>query len=54
VSFLVVAGDSTFWVERSDGRLRMRASPLFLAKVGREFSELYIADDDRSYRDASS
>jgi hypothetical protein len=30
----------------------MRASPLFLAKVGREFSELYIADDDRSYRDA--
>jgi len=30
----------------------MRASPLFLARIGREFSELYIADDDRSYRDA--
>jgi hypothetical protein len=52
VSFLVVAGDSTFWVERSEGRLRMRASPLFLARIGREFSELYIADDDRSYRGA--
>lgn len=52
VSFLVVAGDSTYWVERSDGRLRVRASPLFLARVGREFSELYIADDDRSYQDA--
>lgn len=52
VSFLVVAGDSTYWVERSDGRLRVRASPLFLAKVGNEFSELYVADDDRSYQDA--
>jgi hypothetical protein len=51
-SFLVVAGDSTFWVERSEGRLRMRASPLFLAKLGRDFSELYVADDDRSYHDA--
>lgn len=52
VSFLVVAGDSTYWVERSDDRLRIRASPLFLARIGREFSELYVADDDRSYQDA--
>lgn len=52
VSFLVVAGDSTFWVERTEERLRMRASPLLLARVGRDFSELYIADDDRSYHDA--
>lgn len=52
VSFLVVAGDSTYWVERSEGRLRVRASPLFLTKVGHDFSELYVADDDRSYQDA--
>ena len=45
VSFLVVAGDSTYWVERSDDRLRVRASPLFLARLGREFSELYVADE---------
>ena len=51
-SFLVVAGDSTFWVEQGGERLRMRASPLFLVRLGGEFSELYIADDDRSYRDA--
>ena len=51
-SFLVVAGDSTFWVERGEERLRMRASPLFLVRLGDGFSELYIADDDRSYRDA--
>ena len=52
VSFLVVAGDSTFWVERGANRLRLRASPLFLARIGGAFSELYIADDDRSYHDA--
>lgn len=51
-SFLVVAGDSTYWVERFEDRLRMRGSPLLLARVNGDFSELYIADDDRSFRDA--
>jgi hypothetical protein len=50
--FLVTAGDSTFWVTRTDGKFRIRRAPLTVAKVNGRFYELYVADDDRSYFDA--
>ena len=51
-SFLLVAGDSTFWVESHGGRVRVRRSPLLLTQLDGRFHELYLADDDRSYFDA--
>jgi hypothetical protein len=50
--FLVTAGDSAFWVTRTDGKFRVRRAPLTVAKVDDRFYELYVADDDRSYFDA--
>ena len=50
--FLVTAGDSTFWVTRTDGKFRIRRAPLTVAKVDGRFYEMYVADDDRSYFDA--
>ncbi|MEO7965584.1 MAG: hypothetical protein ABIT38_16875 [Gemmatimonadaceae bacterium] len=51
-SFLVVAGDSTFWVESAATGMRVRRSPLLLTQMNGEFHELYVAEDDRSYFDA--
>lgn len=50
--FLVAAGDSTFWVTSDTGGVRMRGSPLLLARWGGRYYEVYAADDDRSYYDA--
>jgi hypothetical protein len=50
--FLVVAGDSTFWVHAEAQALRARGSPIQLARYGGRFYEIYIADDDRSYANA--
>lgn len=50
--FLVSAGDSTYWVRGSGGELRLRASPILLARFDGRFHEVYITDDDRSYEDA--
>ena len=52
--FLLLAGDSTFWVKsKGDGeRLRTRGSPIQLARYAGKFYELYVGDDDRSYYDA--
>ena len=44
--------DSTFWVTVDAHGIRMRGAPLILARVDNRFSELYVADDDRSYYDA--
>ena len=44
--------DSTFWVTADAHGIRMRGAPLVLARVNDRFSELYVADDDRSYYDA--
>lgn len=52
VSFLVSAGDSTFWVESDAERVRVRRSPMLLTEHGDRFYELYLTDDDRSYYDA--
>ena len=50
--FLVANADSTFWVTADARGIRMRGVPLILARVDNRFSELYVADDDRSYYDA--
>lgn len=50
--FLVAAGDSTFWVSSGPNGVRVRGSPLILARYGGRFYELYVADEDHSYYDA--
>jgi hypothetical protein len=50
--FLLVSGDSTYWVTSGDDGLTVRGSPIMLAEYGGRFHELYVADDDHSYYDA--
>ena len=50
--FLVLAGDSTFWVWHEDERLLVRGSPIQLARVDDRLVEIYVADDDRSFKGA--
>lgn len=50
--FIVAAGDSTYWVRTSGSNVRMRGSPLVLARLDGRFRELYVVDDDRSFEDA--
>ena len=50
--FLVSAGDSTYWVAAGPAGLRVRGSPILLARYGARFYEIYVADDDYSYPDA--
>lgn len=50
--FLVLAGDSTFWVHTGVEGIRARGSPLHLARFRGRYYEVYITDDDRSYTDA--
>lgn len=51
-SFLLVAGDSTFWVTSAKGTTHVRRSPLLLARFDGTFHEVYVTDDDRSFYDA--
>lgn len=51
-SFLIEAGDSTFWAVSRGGRAHVRRSPMLLAHVDGRFHELYVTDDDRSFFDA--
>ena len=51
--FLVAAGDSTYWVRGDGGGIHVRrGAPILLARYGGRFHEVYLADDDRSFRDA--
>lgn len=51
--FLVAAGDSTYWVRGDDSGIHVRrGAPILLARYGGRFHEVYLADDDRSFRDA--
>lgn len=52
VDFLLVSGDSTYWVTTKAGAIGVRGSPLILARYGGRFHEVYLADDDHSYEDA--
>ncbi|MBK8056676.1 MAG: hypothetical protein IPK33_02015 [Gemmatimonadetes bacterium] len=51
-SFLVAAGDSTFWVDSDGDRVTLRRSPMLLAEHAGHYYELYLTDDDQSYYDA--
>jgi hypothetical protein len=50
--FLISAGDSTFWVGSGRSGVRVRGSPILLARYDGRFYEIYLTDDDRSYPDA--
>ena len=45
-------GTSTVWVRSGEQGVRLRSSPLMLARYGGHFYEVYVVDDDRSYYDA--
>ena len=51
--FLVAAGDSTYWVRTDTTGVRVRGSPILLARYGGRFYEVYVTDDDRSFADAN-
>jgi len=50
--FIIAAGDSTFWVKSGRSGVRLRGSPMVLARLDDRFRELYVVDDDRSFEDA--
>ncbi len=50
--FLLVSGDSTYWVASGPSGITVRGVPLMLARYGGRFHEVYVADDDHSYYDA--
>lgn len=47
--FLVSAGDQTYWVRSDRSGVRIRGSPLILARTGGRYYEVYIGEVDRSY-----
>ena len=47
--FLVSAGDQTYWVRSDRTGLRIRGSPLILARTGGRYYEVYVAELDRSF-----
>jgi hypothetical protein len=50
--FIVAAGDSTYWVRSEPAGIKLRGSPLVLARLDGRFLELYVVDDDRSFENA--
>ena len=51
--FLVSAGDSTYWVRPAGNGMRLRGSPMLLARFDGRFHEVYVTDDERAYEDAT-
>ncbi len=47
--FLVSAGDQTYWVRSDNSGLRIRGSPLILARTGGRYYEIYVGEIDRSF-----
>jgi hypothetical protein len=50
--FIVAAGDSTYWVRSEPSGIKLRGSPMVLARLDGRFRELYVVDDDRSFENA--
>ena len=50
--FIVAAGDSTYWVRSEGSGVRLRGSPMVLARLDNRFLELYVVDDDHSFENA--
>jgi len=47
--FLVSAGDQTYWVRSDHSGLRIRGSPLILARTGGRYYEIYVGEIGRSF-----
>src|SRR6478752_329386 len=47
--FLVSAGDQTYWVRSDNSGVRVRGSPLILARTGGRYYEIFVGDIDRSF-----
>ena len=47
--FLVSAGDQTYWVRSDRSGLRIRGSPLILARTGGRYYEIFVSEIDRSF-----
>lgn len=47
--FLVSAGDQTYWVRSDHLGLKIRGSPLILARTGGRYYEVFVAEFDHSY-----
>lgn len=47
--FLVSAGDQTYWVHSDHSGLRIRGSPLILARTDGRYYEIYVGEIDRSF-----
>jgi hypothetical protein len=47
--FLVSAGDQTYWVRSDNSGLRIRGSPLILARADGRYYEVYVGEIDRSF-----
>ena len=47
--FLVSAGDQTYWVQSSTSGVRIRGSPLILAKSAGRYYEIFVTEIDRSF-----
>src|SRR3954465_13135011 len=47
--FLVSAGDQTYWVRSDNSGLRIRGSPLILARSGGRYYEIFVSEIDRSF-----
>jgi len=47
--FLVSAGDQTYWVRSDNSGLKIRGSPLILARTGGRYYEIFVGEIDRSF-----
>src|SRR4051794_9768242 len=47
-NFLIMAGDSTFWIRSGAQGVHARGSPILLGRYGGKFYEVYVVDDDHS------
>jgi hypothetical protein len=47
--FLVSAGDQTYWIRSDNSGVRIRGSPLILARTGSRYYEVYIVEIDRAF-----
>jgi hypothetical protein len=47
--FLVTAGDQTYWVQSNNSGLRIRGSPLILARTAGRYYEIFVGEIDRSF-----
>lgn len=51
-SFVINAGDSTYWVTTSATASKVRSAPFLLVSVDGRFHEIFVADDDQSFYNA--